>query len=101
MPGRTTPSKLAAALTPVAVALMLAACGGNGGEGNTEPQPGVDAPATGTTSPSGPADFPPEFVDCMADHGIDIESSPDALHSPGAEEAFQACQQFLHSGGAP
>jgi hypothetical protein len=34
----------------------------------------------------------------MADHGIDIESSPDALHSPGAQEAFQACQQFLHSG---
>jgi hypothetical protein len=37
----------------------------------------------------------------MADQGIDIESSPDALHSPGAQEAFQACQQFLHSGGSP
>jgi ABC-type glycerol-3-phosphate transport system substrate-binding protein len=90
-------SKLAATLT-LALALALAACGGDGGEGNTETQPGVEAPATGTTSPSGPADFPPEFVDCMADHGIDIESSPDALHSPGAQEAFQACQQFLHSG---
>lgn len=92
-------NKLVGALALVALTLALAGCGGGGG--NTEPQPGVEAPTGGTTSPSGSADFPPEFVECMADHGIDIESSPDALHSPGAEEAFQACQQFLHSGGAP
>ena len=87
-------NKLVGALALVALALALAACGGDGGEGNTEP-------TGGTTSPSAPTAFPPEFVECMADQGIDIESSPDALHSPGAQEAFQACQQFLHSGGAP
>jgi hypothetical protein len=94
-------NNLAGASALFAVALVLAACGGGDGEGNTVPQPGVEAPAGDTTSPSTPTDFPPEFVECMADQGIDIESSPDALHAPGAEEAFQACQQFLHSGGAP
>ena len=94
-------NKLVGASALVALALVLAACGGDGGEGDTVPQPGVEAPTGGTTSPSGSADFPPEFVECMADQGIDIESSPDALHSPGAQEAFQACQQFLHSGDAP
>ena len=94
-------NKLGGASALVALALVLPACGGGDGGGNTEPQPGVEAPAGDTTSPSAPTDFPPEFVECMADQGIDIESSPDALHSPGAQEAFQACQQFLHSGGSP
>jgi hypothetical protein len=101
MPRRKTLNNLAGASALFAVALVLAACGGGDGEGNTVPQPGVEAPAGDTTSPSTPTDFPPEFVECMADQGIDIESSPDALHAPGAEEAFQACQQFLHLGGAP
>lgn len=101
MPRRKTPSKLAGASALIALALVLAACGDDDGEGNTVPQPRVEAPAGDTTSPSAPTDFPAEFVECMADAGVDIESSPDALHSPEGQEAFQACQQFLHSGDAP
>jgi ABC-type glycerol-3-phosphate transport system substrate-binding protein len=83
-------SKLVAALAVVVLALMLAACGGGNGE---------QAPPTGgaTTTPGAPAQFPPEFVECMEKHGIDT-SSPEDFHAPGAQEAFRACQEFLHGG---
>jgi hypothetical protein len=74
-----------------AVTLALAGCGDDdagGGDGDLTPP-----------SPSG--QLPPEFVECMADQGIDVESSPDAMHSPEAQQALQACFGSLHSGGEP
>jgi hypothetical protein len=74
-----------------AVTLALAGCGDDDADGG-------DADLT-PPSPSG--QLPPEFVECMADQGIDVESSPDAMHSPEAQEALQACFGSLHSGGEP
>lgn len=72
-----------------AVALALAGCGDDdAGGGGGDPVP-----------PSAPSQLPPEFVECMADQGIDLESSPDAMHSPEAQQALQACFGSLHSGG--
>lgn len=84
-------SKLVAALAVVVLALMLAACGGGNGE---------QAPPTGgaTTTPGAPAQFPPEFLECMEKQGIDTSSPEDVFHAPGAQEAFKACQEFLHGG---
>jgi hypothetical protein len=81
-------TKLVAAFAVVVLALMLAACGG-----------GDEAPPSGgaTTTPGARAQFPPEFVECMEKQGIDT-SSPGDFHAPGAEEAFEACQEFLHGG---
>jgi hypothetical protein len=83
-------SKLVAALAVVVFALMLASCGGNGEQ----------APPTGgaTTTPGAPAQFPPEFLECMEEQGIDTSSPEDVFHAPGAQEAFKACQEFLHGG---
>jgi hypothetical protein len=72
----------------VALALIPAACGG--GDSNDEP-----APRDGAPSPSSAGQFPPEFVECMADQGVEIEG-PSDLHAPGAQQAFPACIQFLH-----
>jgi hypothetical protein len=74
------------------IALGLSSCGGSGGEKSTT-----------TTTPAAPpsaATFPPKFLACMADQGVEI-SRPDDIHGPGAQQAFQACLPFLHGEGAP
>jgi hypothetical protein len=88
---RTKLNKLRGAFALVVLVLILAACGGGDGE---------QAPPTGgaTTTPGATAQFPPEFLECMEKQGIDTSSPEDVFHAPGAQEAFRACQEFLHGG---
>jgi hypothetical protein len=74
----------------VALALTLAACGGGEDrETTTSPAP-AETPSGGAAS-----GLPPAFVQCMADQGIDLESSPELIHSPEGDKCFNS----LHQGG--
>lgn len=83
----------------VAVALTLAACGGeddDGQETRTTPTPAAEAPSGGPVAPS-LSQFPPEFLQCLEDQGIDLESVTDVsavIHSSGADRCFDE----LHGG---
>jgi hypothetical protein len=82
----------------VAVALLFAACGGDEEpeETTTNSPPAAEAPDSGTISPS-LSRFPPEFLECLEDQGIDLESVTDvsaAIHSPGGNQCFDE----LHAG---
>ena len=88
------------ALAMVVLALMLAACGGGDDDDTTTGAAPSASPSAGATPPS-LSSFPPEFIDCLADQGIDVESLDgeslsDAIHSPEG----QACFDVLHQGGA-
>jgi hypothetical protein len=74
----------------IAIALTLAACGGGGEEQTTTATTPSESPSGGTAPPSLSA-FPPEFLDCLADQGIDLESVTDVsavIHSPEGERCF-------------
>lgn len=81
------------------VAIALAGCGG--GDGGKEaatgqaPSGAVEAPSAEGTPPGAANGFPPAFLACMSDRGVDVEV-PDAVHAPDAQQAFQACLEFLH-----
>jgi hypothetical protein len=89
------------AITLVALALSLAACGGgDDGEATPSPAPQEVTPTETTTPPGGAASLPPEFVECMADQGFDVETADD-IHSAPAD-VLQACFGALHQGvGTP
>jgi hypothetical protein len=95
----------AAIAAAIALVFTLAACtGGDGAETNPAPRGGVETPGASTTSPGSLGAFPPKFLECMADQGIDVSSSNnmfELFHSPGSQQAFQACVQFLHGSGTP
>ncbi|MQA74332.1 MAG: hypothetical protein GEU88_08355 [Solirubrobacterales bacterium] len=84
----------ALALALVALALMLAACGGGDDEETTTGPAPSEAPGAGATPPSDPGALPPEFVQCMADQGFDVESSADIHSAP--QQVLQACFGSLH-----
>jgi hypothetical protein len=88
----------------VAIGLVLSSCGGDEKKATTSPAGGdrVGPPGESAPPPSAAGQFPPQFLKCMADQGVDIKQTPD-LHSPGSQQAFQACVRFLHagSGGPP
>lgn len=84
-------------LALVALALVLAACGGDGEEPATSPAPS-EAPSEGT-APSSPGALPPGIEECLAERGVELESPAD-LHS-APPQAVEACFESLHSGGAP
>jgi hypothetical protein len=90
-------ARTVALLALALVALTLVACGGDEGETTTAPAPTpAEAPSGGQASPS-LSTFPPEFVECLADQGIDVEAVDDvseAIHSPGGQECFD----LLHGG---
>jgi hypothetical protein len=81
----------------VLVAIVLGGIALAGGGADDTPRDAVEAPTATATPPGG---LPPEFVECMGDQGVDIES-PEDFHKPGAQQAFPACLQFLHGDGAP
>lgn len=97
----------AAIAVPVALVVLVAivlggmALAGSGdGETTTNPTPGegVEAPTKTTTpQPGAPSSLPPEFVKCMADQGVVVES-PDDFHS-APPQVLQACFGSLHQGG--
>jgi hypothetical protein len=88
----------------VAIVVVGIAAGGGGGDEGTTATPTTtpvpsEAPSEGTTPPSLGA-FPPEFIECLADQGIDVESITseslaDVIHSPEGN----ACFGVLHQGG--
>lgn len=80
---------VALTLALLAATLALAACGGDG-ETTERPTP-AGAPG------GSPAMLPPQFVECMAEQGVDVEASPELIHSPQGD----ACFESLHGGGVP
>jgi hypothetical protein len=88
---------IAVAMTLVAVVLTLAACGGgDDDETTTSPAPSAAAPGGGAPAPE-LSRFPPSFVQCLADQGIDVGSITDvsaAIHSPQGNRCFDE----LHGG---
>jgi hypothetical protein len=78
------------ALSLLALAVAVAACGGDDAEETTtSPTPSADAPSD-RAAPS-LSSFPPEFLDCLADQGIDLESVTDVsavIHSPEGNQCF-------------
>ena len=95
---------ISVALTLVALALVLAACGGDDdGETTTIPGPS-EAPSGGAAPPSGGAappsagglQLPPGIAECLAEQGYEVE--PSELHSV-PQRALQVCFNALHQGG--
>jgi hypothetical protein len=84
------------ALALVTIVLTLAACGGGDDEETTTDPTPTESPSGSAAPPSLNA-FPPEFLDCLADQGIDLESVTDVsavIHSPEGEQCFDV----LHGG---
>jgi hypothetical protein len=87
---------IAVALALVALALILAACGGDDDEeATTSPAPS-EAPSGGAEPPS-PGALPPELVKCYAKRGYKIESPGDIHSAP--PRVVQECFRALHQGG--
>ena len=76
---------IAVALGLVALALVLAACGGgdDGEDKKATPPPSGDLGA-----------LPPGFVECMAEQGYEIKSSADIHSAP--PEVLQGCFGAAH-----
>lgn len=87
-------ARLAAAA--VATTLALSSCGEDDGDTTTTTPPPTGVGEQSTPVTPGASPFPPEFLDCMTDQGVDVQSSEE-IHAPEAQAAFQACLQFLHS----
>jgi hypothetical protein len=87
---------IAVILASVVLSLTVVACGGSDDEDTTTstPAPAVEGPS-GAAPPSAPTGFPPAFVQCMADKGVDV-SSRDAIHAD--QRAFSDCLPYLHGG---
>ena len=80
---------VALALAVVALALLVAACGGGDENGDsTTADPAAPAPPSQGEAPSVGA-LPPEFVECMAEQGYEIESSADVHSAP--PQVLQQC----------
>jgi hypothetical protein len=76
--------------------LTLGACdGSDDGNANATPVP-TESPS-GTAAPPSTGALPPEFVQCMADRGYEIQSPNDMHAAP--QQVLQACFGALHQGG--
>jgi len=86
------------AIGAMVIGVVLSGCTGDDDEATTTPAApdAVEAPRESAPPPSAPGSLPPKFVECMADQGIDVEQFAD-IHSAQAQQALQACLQFLHS----
>jgi hypothetical protein len=74
----------------------IAVAGGGGDDERTTPP----SPARETATPASLGAFPPAFVECLRDQGIDVasltgESLVEVIHSPQGN----ACFGVLHQGG--
>jgi hypothetical protein len=79
----------------VALALLLGACGGDDEDDTpTAAPPASDAPFGGGAPPPGTGQLPPEFIECMADRGYEVESPTDIHSAP--QDVLQACFGAIH-----
>ena len=88
---------IAVPLALVALALPLAAgCGGDDDDAPPNPGPpaGADTPAPNAAPPGVAGQLPPEFLECMADRGYEIQS-PEQIHS-APPDVLQACFGSAH-----
>jgi hypothetical protein len=85
---------IAIALALIAVVVGLAALAGGDGEDTTTGPASRRTTTDNATPPNAPGTLPPEFVDCMAEQGFDVDS-PDEIHS-APPQALQACLGSLH-----
>ena len=94
---------IAGALALIALILVIVVASGGNDDGGTvtgtvpaEP-PAAQAPSQGSSSAIDLSRFPPSFVQCLEDQGIDLESATDisaAIHGPGGARCFDE----LHGG---
>jgi hypothetical protein len=85
---------IAAVLALIAIVVGGMALVGGDGE-NTSTNPASNESATDNAPPpSAPGGLPPQFVECMAQQGYDIDSL-DEMHS-APPQALQACVGSLH-----
>jgi ABC-type uncharacterized transport system auxiliary subunit len=86
------------ALTLIALALALSACGGGSDDPTTTTPPAsAGAAPGGGAAPPSLSVFPPEFLQCLKDQGIDLQSATDisaVIHSPQGDKCFD----LLHGG---
>jgi hypothetical protein len=75
------------------VALPLATCGGDDADAPARTAPAKSA----APAPGGPAALPPEFLECMAEQGYEVQS-PTEIHA-APPQVLQACFESLHQGG--
>jgi hypothetical protein len=103
---------LSAAVAIVLVAIVVGglAIAGDGGEdeGTSGTTPTTTPAPSEAPDGSGPQPglgaFPPEFIQCLTDRGVDIEGKdPQELFHGGAvpPEVLNACFGALHGGGGP
>jgi hypothetical protein len=81
----------------VVIGLALSSCGGDDEKETARPAP-TDTPAAPSESAPAPSGLPPEFLQCMADNGYDVEQGADIHSAP--MELLQRCFGSLH-GGTP
>ena len=81
----------------VALTLSVGACSDDDEQATTTPAPPVEVPSGTPAPPSDPGQLPPEFIECMAKRGFDVESSADIHSAP--PQVLQACFGSLHQGG--
>jgi hypothetical protein len=82
------------------IGLVLSSCGGGDDTDTARPAPRATpaAPSESTPGPSAPSGLPPEFLECTADQGYDVEQGADIDSAP--TELLERCFGSLH-GGTP
>lgn len=88
--------KRMATIGAMVIALVLSSCGGDDEPKTARPAP-TDTPAAPSESapaPSAPSGLPPEFLECMADQGYDLEEGADVHDAP--MELLEKCFGSLH-----
>jgi hypothetical protein len=98
---------VAAALVVVAAIVVggIAIAGGSGGDEGTTATPAPSEPPGGSATPPGLGGFPPEFIQCLKDKGVNIEGleglDPNEIFHGGAvpPETLNTCFGVLHGGG--
>jgi hypothetical protein len=85
---------IAAALALIAIVVGgIALARGDGEDTSTSPAP-KGSTSGNASPPSAPGALPPEFVECMAEQGFDIDSVAEMHSVP--PQALQACLGSLH-----
>jgi hypothetical protein len=79
---------VALSIALVAITLLIGACG-EGDDDETTTPPATSTVAPGATGPSDLGALPPEFIECMAEQGYEIESSADVHSTP--PQVLQQC----------